>query len=614
MIGRLLRGEVGGGGRGGGGGGVEEVTENAQSVDLGKDRGEGLVPHTSSSSSREGIESEGEGAATEVGGPDLQSQSQPHGSGSGFQKNDTLGSTPPSSSSAVIAQPQQQPQPQPPRYTHRVPAATPQHVSIPPSTIPSPLTPTAPPQPLYILRGHKAQINAIHFLRKNSRLITCDAEGWVIVWKVSSRRPVAVWKAHDAAVLAVGEWGDDRIITHGRDNKLYVWKLGPADEAGLTTQFPIPSAEIGPGKAAAVPHRQPWLLHSIHTNALNFCGFSMCSEKKNAEPGNLVGAPESVLIAVPSALDSDSLPSGERVYSGINMATALPLKHQHDEEEEEEDVVNSKPGGVVKSGMAMSLTLLHHPIIRDTLLLAVGYESGHVVVYSRDTSSSLPRKKNQTGKWQVVYAHQTHSQPVLSVAVFELPVPSSQSSRIGTRKNSRITLLSTSADPLIAIHPLVEEGEGGEDGSRSGKPVCVLNTHRTGQQDVKVRGDGRGLFVTAGWDGRGRVYAASASATEGGAEGVRDKIKIKEVAVLKWQDATTGDKEKEVGCYAVGFGEVLGEGGGGDEGNGGGVVVEGRGRGGGGGVVERRREERETRRHWVAAGGRDGRVSLWEIF
>ncbi len=76
-----------------------------------------------------------------------------------------------------------------------------------------------PLQPLYILRGHLAQIHALAFIAANSRLITADADGWVVLWNVATRRPLAVWKAHENAVLAVAEWnesgggGGRRIIT-----------------------------------------------------------------------------------------------------------------------------------------------------------------------------------------------------------------------------------------------------------------------------------------------------------------------------------------------------------------------------------------------------------------
>jgi WD40 repeat protein len=73
--------------------------------------------------------------------------------------------------------------------------------------------PLSPAQPVYILRGHSASIHAVLFIRSNSRLITADAEGWIVLWNVSTRRPVAVWKAHEASILGAAPWGDDRIIT-----------------------------------------------------------------------------------------------------------------------------------------------------------------------------------------------------------------------------------------------------------------------------------------------------------------------------------------------------------------------------------------------------------------
>lgn len=86
---------------------------------------------------------------------------------------------------------------------------------------------------------------------------------------------------------------------------------------------------------------------------------------------------------------------------------------------------------------------------------------------------------------------------------------------------------------------------------------------------------------------------------------------LKELAVLKWH--------KE-GVYSVGFAVVRdgekvgkrGEGEGGDEGVERGEVVgarEGRQLT----VAEKRIREAE-RTHWVAVGGKDGKVSLWAIY
>jgi WD40 repeat protein len=70
-----------------------------------------------------------------------------------------------------------------------------------------------PVQPSYVLRGHSAQVHALRFLRGNSRLLSGDAEGWVILWDVASKRAVAVWKAHGSAILAVNVWGEDAVLT-----------------------------------------------------------------------------------------------------------------------------------------------------------------------------------------------------------------------------------------------------------------------------------------------------------------------------------------------------------------------------------------------------------------
>lgn len=67
------------------------------------------------------------------------------------------------------------------------------------------VAPQAPrvPTPIYILRGYASPIHALHLFKSNLRLVSGDANGWVVVWDMVSKRPVAVWKAHDGAVLEV---------------------------------------------------------------------------------------------------------------------------------------------------------------------------------------------------------------------------------------------------------------------------------------------------------------------------------------------------------------------------------------------------------------------------
>lgn len=129
-------------------------------------------------------------------------------------------------------------------------------------------------------------------------------------------------------------------------------------------------------------------------------------------------------------------------------------------------------------------------------------------------------------------------------------------------------------------------------------PVTVQPAHKTvstkhaGQQSLRVRSDGR-LLVTGGWDSRVRVYSTKT---------------LKEVAVLMWHQS---------GVYAVDFGEVLAK----EDveesaekqavtGDGTEVVKKETGLA----KLQRQRQKAVQMKHWVAAGAKDGRVSLWEVF
>lgn len=61
----------------------------------------------------------------------------------------------------------------------------------------------SPATPVYILRGHAAPIHALHIFSQNMRLVSGDADGWIVIWNLVTKRPVATWKAHAGAVLEV---------------------------------------------------------------------------------------------------------------------------------------------------------------------------------------------------------------------------------------------------------------------------------------------------------------------------------------------------------------------------------------------------------------------------
>lgn len=70
-----------------------------------------------------------------------------------------------------------------------------------------------PAQPAYILRGHGSQISTTAFIRSNTRLLTGDSDGWIVLWSLATKRPVAVWRAHEGSILGINAWGSEKLIT-----------------------------------------------------------------------------------------------------------------------------------------------------------------------------------------------------------------------------------------------------------------------------------------------------------------------------------------------------------------------------------------------------------------
>lgn len=56
-------------------------------------------------------------------------------------------------------------------------------------------------------------MHAAAFVRGNDRLVTGDADGFVIAWDLTIMRSHAVWQAHSNAILGIAGWGRDRLIT-----------------------------------------------------------------------------------------------------------------------------------------------------------------------------------------------------------------------------------------------------------------------------------------------------------------------------------------------------------------------------------------------------------------
>ncbi|BDD62715.1 ASTRA complex subunit [Monascus purpureus] len=439
------------------------------------------------------------------------------------------------------------------------------------------------PTPLYILRGHVSPIHALHFFNSNLRLVSADADGWIIVWDMVSKRAVAVWKAHDGGVLEVkgfhvsypGSGSMTEVYTHGRDHKLRLWRFSARDEEILDKTLPVDQTERPQSEAGT--RSQPWLLHSLAVNALNFCPFSIVflnSNKTQAETEEEAEAPRPVLIAVPNALNSGAV-------------DIFHLPH--------EKRVCTIPAAREEIGMVMAVSIFFNPNSSGALYVCSAYEDGHVMVFAcrnpspnstgfQELEELINGKNNNTPwQWERLYSNRPHSQPILGIDV----------------SPSKEYFLSSSADAVLGMHPIpslplpaLSTGSlihgvtvTGESGSISVEqsPLKIVNTKHAGQQGVRIRSDGR-IFATAGWDYRVRVYSCKT---------------MKELAVLKWH---------KDGCFTVSFAEIFGSGDG--ETASSDISRQEHSLA----ALQRQRYHKVQSTHWLAAGSKDGKISLWDIY
>lgn len=211
------------------------------------------------------------------------------------------------------------------------------------------------------------------------------------------------------------------------------------------------------------------------------------------------------------------------------------------------------------TGMVMALGMLWHPT-KGQLIVISGYEDGRTIVHTRTQESP------DSWLWKKVLLSKPHSQPLLSLDISLLAD----------------TYYTSSADAVIAKFAITLSSS---DVSLDDKPLRVCNTKHAGQQSLTLRSDGK-ILATAGWDARVRVYSAKT---------------MKELAVLKWH--------KE-GCYAVAFAEVI-ENEAVQMSQAEGILTP---RSNALDVIRAERDAKAQRTHWLAAGGKDAKISLWEVY
>ncbi|KAF1798817.1 WD40-repeat-containing domain protein [Mucor lusitanicus] len=299
-------------------------------------------------------------------------------------------------------------------------------------------TPEAPPPPTYIFREHKDTVNYVHLFSRDQYLASCDADGWIVIWKMKTRRVISKWKAHKDSCLkvttmtatteATAASEKHTLISQGRDNQIHIWKLHIDDE-----------------------NQEPSLEASIVYNALGFCKFSLHEQQE-----------ESALLCFPSRDDIAMFDIYDLTYQCYVLQN-----------------IGQTDSGTHRLGSCMAVELFR---TSDGLFVLAAYESGSTALWEiKDSKSTL------------IWQQKEHQEPVLDLSIDPFRTFAISSSadnqickyslatgdvinKITIKKSGAVALRIRPDNKIFAL--------GGYDGRirlfsvKSMKPLAVLSYHK----------------------------------------------------------------------------------------------------------------------------------------
>lgn len=320
----------------------------------------------------------------------------------------------------------------------------------------------------FSLRAHKAALTCIAC--HENHVVSSDRDGWIIVWNLSSRRPMALWRAHDGHILTL-KLTQMGLISHGRDSMIRIWNL-TSQGMGLCSRDGSQIPSVG----TKLDHEPPKPPHAeIPVNALNFCNVDYYDG----------------LLITPATVDSDNFdvykisdPFGEFNFERV-LQNISPLKLAKSEDLVEE--IGGEADAEKRGG---------HGIIMRTLfvtqnLFFVGYESGAVYGFrlehaNHDRFSDKERVVLfKDYKLKVVFTLLDHKPlPVLSLKV----------------DTTTAELYTGSASKKIIIHQIGHLlGKG--LGTNTDLAMVVNSLHNLKHYGIQCIQVTEGMVLTGFWDG-----------------------------------------------------------------------------------------------------------------
>lgn len=219
------------------------------------------------------------------------------------------------------------------------------------------------------LRGHKAAVACI--TQKDDFLVSADRDGWVIVWNLATKRPRAIWKAHEGHIVTL-KLTAMGLLTHGRDLHIRFWVMSPESLDKCVRDLSV----IGMEKDPPMPQCE-----EFPVNSLNFCNVDLVSLDL-----------EAALLVTPATVDSDNFDVYKvrsngatvlRVVENFSVKAATTSKSEVEEINSPELVLQLRGNGVIMRLLFVAQNLLF-----------VGYESGAVFCFRIDPDMRDRTKSN----------------------------------------------------------------------------------------------------------------------------------------------------------------------------------------------------------------------------